>query len=162
LCKKARDCAKRSLCARPLIGKALYTTIVGCKLWRTEIEAIEAVQEIAQEIQDLVETEAVTEALVAETGLVETEVAVETDLVAETGLVETEVAVETDLVAEATEKIILIEDQERCIKLYVLNVKKNVKFLSNQQLENQFIVEIVFLNIKITRNINLIHRFATS
>jgi hypothetical protein len=40
---------------------------------------------------------------------------------------------------------------EKCTKLFVLTVAKNVKFLSSQQKENQFIVKTV---IKIIKSFN--------
>jgi phage gp16-like protein len=50
-------------------------------------------------------------------------------------------------VVETTE--VLIEVQEKCIKPHVLNVSKNVKFLSNQVATSQFFVRIVMQKRKI-------------
>ena len=51
---------------------------------------------------------------------------------------------EVDLVEET----ISIAVQEKCIKQFVLTVRKNVKFLSNQQKVSQYIAEIALLTTK--------------
>ena len=58
------------------------------------------------------------------------------------------------LTEEAVVVEVLTEVQGKCIKRFVQNAIKNVRFLLNQQKANQYIVENVFRNI----NINLIIR----
>jgi hypothetical protein len=59
-----------------------------------------------------------------------------------TDLKEASAVVEEDS-AEAEAEEDSIEDLEKCIKQHVLNVSKNVKFLSSQVATNQFIVRNV-------------------
>jgi hypothetical protein len=58
------------------------------------------------------------------------------------------------LTEEAAVMVVLIEEvltgvQGRCIKRFVPNAIKNVKFLLNQQKANQYIAENVFRNANI-------------
>ena len=56
-----------------------------------------------------------------------------------------------DSAAEEDLEEITLTVQEKCTKQFVLNAKKNAKFLSSQHKENQFFVKIVSKN---TRNTN--------
>jgi len=49
---------------------------------------------------------------------------------------------------EGSERIVLTEGRERCIKLNARIVKRNVRFLSSQQKASRFIVMSAFLNIR--------------
>jgi len=57
-------------------------------------------------------------------------------------------AVEVGVVLEEVQEATL-EVQEKCTKLHVQNVNKNVKCLSNQPKESQFIVRNAIPSIKI-------------
>ncbi len=63
-----------------------------------------------------------------------------------------EEAVVMAAVSTEEEAVVLIETQRRCIKRFVQNATKNVKFLLNQQKANQYIAKNVLRN----ENINSI------
>jgi len=69
-------------------------------------------------------------------------------------LTEEAIVVAVSIEAAAVVVVVLIEEvltevQGRCIKRFVQNVKKNAKFLSNQEETNQYIVKNVFRNVNI-------------
>jgi hypothetical protein len=82
------------------------------------------------------------EGLVDEVDLAETVETTVVVLVAVEGLAE----IAVDL--EAADSIVALENLGKCIKQSVLIVRRNVKFLSNQRKESQFIVRTVFLTIR--------------
>ncbi len=106
-------------------------------------------EEADPEVLDLEETNLeiiVEEVIDLAVDKAEEEVEALVEIVEETDQAEVDSAVE--IVEEAEEASTTA--QEKCIKQYVLNVRKNVKFLSSQPKESQYIAVTVLQNTRVT------------